>query len=78
MPYGYDDPEEAATLRHVEARRRDGATWPRICDELTGAGRFKRSGRAWSPPELQRTHARSAARTPIEPERLSLGQGILV
>ena len=76
-PYGWRCDSERAVLAHVQARRTHGASWQRIADELNAGGKMKRNGRAWTPQALQKTHARAAARTTIEPELLVF-EGTLV
>jgi DNA invertase Pin-like site-specific DNA recombinase len=77
-PYGWRCDDERAVLAHVQARRARGASWQQIADELNAGGHHKRNGRAWTPQSLQKTHARAALRTPIEPELLILGQAALI
>jgi len=69
QPYGWSDPCERAVL--VSARRGSGCSWGAIADQLNRTGRRKRNGRTWSPQELQRTHARAAARMSLEQEALA-------
>jgi len=77
-PFGWTCPTEQAILRHVAARRGQRVIWRTIAAELNAAGYTKRGGRAWTPQELHRTHARASARTPITPELLLVDQAALL
>jgi DNA invertase Pin-like site-specific DNA recombinase len=62
VPYGWTDPDEQATLAHVEAQRRAGMSWRRLAADLNTRGMRKRNGTEWHGPELQRLHVRATAR----------------
>lgn len=78
VPYGWADEDEGAVLRHIAAGRQHGVRWVRLAEQLNTAGRYKRSGTAWTPQEVQRTYSRATQRTTIDPEALPLGQGALL
>lgn len=65
-PYGWTDPDERKVLDLVATERARGMSWALIAQQLNARRWFKRNGRTWSAQEIQRTHARSAARQSSE------------